>query len=58
MASGGFQGSAVGGTSDTSGMPTQDDFYLLDVIGGANVSVMHPTKPIIAYTSGKLNNAD
>ena len=30
----------------------QDDFTLLDVIGGAGRSVLHPTKPIVAYTSG------
>lgn len=30
----------------------QDDFTLLDVIGGAGLSVLHPTKPIVAYTSG------
>ena len=30
----------------------QDDFTLLDVIGGASISVLHPTKPIVAYTSG------
>ena len=30
----------------------QDDFTLLDVIGGAGISVLHPTKPIVAYTSG------
>jgi len=33
--------------------PVQDDFYLLDVIGGACVSALHPTKPFVAYTSGK-----
>ena len=32
----------------------QEDFTLLDVIGGANISVMHPSKPIVAYTSGKF----
>ena len=32
--------------------PLQDDFTLLDVIGGAGISVLHPTKPIVAYTSG------
>ena len=30
----------------------EDDFTLLDVIGGSNFSVMHPTKPIVAYTCG------
>lgn len=30
----------------------QDDFTLLDLIGGAGIAVMHPTKPIVAYTSG------
>jgi hypothetical protein len=30
----------------------QDDFYLLDVVGGKNISCMHPTKPIVAYTAG------
>lgn len=25
---------------------------MLDVIGGQNVSVLHPTKPIVAYTAG------
>ncbi len=30
----------------------QDDFNLLDVIGGAGHAVLHPTKPIVAYTSG------
>jgi hypothetical protein len=29
-----------------------DDLFLLDVIGGANVSVMHPHKPVVAYTAG------
>jgi len=33
-------------------MQLQDDFTLLDVIGGAGLSVLHPTKPIVAYTSG------
>jgi len=26
--------------------------FLLDVIGGANVSTLHPNKPIVAYTCG------
>lgn len=33
-------------------LPAHDDFYLLDLIGGSCVSVMHPTKPFVAYTSG------
>lgn len=39
--------------SEADLVPAQDDFYLLDVMGGANVSVMHPTKPVVAYTTGK-----
>lgn len=30
----------------------QEDFYLLDVIGGASITALHPTRPIIAYSSG------
>ena len=30
----------------------EDDFQLIDLIGGAHTSVMHPTKPIVAHTSG------
>lgn len=33
-------------------LPVQEDFYLLDVIGGSSHTVMHPTRPIVAYTSG------
>lgn len=29
-----------------------EDFHLLDIIGGASVSATHPTRPIIAYSSG------
>jgi hypothetical protein len=32
-----------------------DDLFLLDVVGGANVSVLHPHKPIVAYTAGKIS---
>jgi hypothetical protein len=44
-------------TASQQGKPAQklayqDDFYLLDVIGGQNISAMHPTKPIVAYTAG------
>lgn len=35
-----------------SRVPYQDDFYLLDVVGGQNISAMHPSKPIVAYTAG------
>ena len=33
-------------------LPEQDDFYLLDVIGGSKKSTLHPTKPIVAYQAG------
>ena len=36
-----------------SGLVQNDDMFLLDVIGGANVSTLHPNKPIVAYTCGK-----
>ena len=42
-------------SSEPDEIPAQDDFYLLDVMGGANVSVMHPTKPVVAYTTGKYH---
>jgi hypothetical protein len=38
--------------TDAQRLPYQDDFYLLDVVGGQNISCMHPTKPIVAYTAG------
>lgn len=28
------------------------DIYSLDVIGGASVTALHPTRPIVAYSSG------
>lgn len=39
-------------SAPVSRAPYQDDFYLLDVIGGQNISCMHPSKPIVAYTAG------
>ena len=44
--------------SEPEVVPEQDDFYLLDVMGGSNVSVMHPTKPVVAYTTGKCQIFD
>lgn len=34
----------------------QEDFYLLDVLGGASVTAMHPTRPVVAYSSGNAFN--
>jgi|LauGreDrversion4_2_1035121.scaffolds.fasta_scaffold78627_1 hypothetical protein len=31
----------------------QEEFFLIDVIGGALISALHPTRPIVAYNSGK-----
>ncbi|CDW81046.1 UNKNOWN [Stylonychia lemnae] len=29
----------------------QEDFYLLDLVGGASQTALHPTRPIVAYNS-------
>lgn len=36
-----------------SQLQAQEDFYLLDVIGGASVAALHPTRPLVAYSAGK-----
>jgi hypothetical protein len=33
-------------------MPIQEDFYLLDVVGGSSFTALHPTRPVVAYNSG------
>ena len=33
----------------------QEDFYLLDLVGGASQTALHPTRPIVAYNSGIIN---
>lgn len=33
-------------------MINKEDFYLLDLVGGTKVSVLHPTRPVIAYSCG------
>ncbi len=33
-------------------MMPEDDFYLLDVVGGASVCALHPTRPLVAYNAG------
>ena len=40
------------GVASAANEALQDDFNLLDVIGGAGHAVLHPTQPIVAYTSG------
>ena len=30
----------------------EDDFKLIDLIGGASLAAMHPSKPIVAHSSG------
>jgi len=31
---------------------SQDDFYLLDLIGGQRNVVLHSGKPVVAYSTG------
>lgn len=40
-----------------SQLQAQEDFYLLDVIGGASVAALHPTRPLVAYSAGKKDFA-
>lgn len=40
------------GTFSFRNAAVQEDFYLLDVIGGTSTIVLHPHKPIIAYSTG------
>lgn len=37
---------------------SEENFHLLDVIGGSSISAMHPTRPIVAYNSGKFEYSD
>ena len=31
-----------------------EDFFLIDIIGGSQTISLHPTRPIVAYNSGKI----
>lgn len=37
---------------------SEENFHLLDVIGGSCISAMHPTRPIVAYNSGNYDKSD
>lgn len=32
--------------------PLQEDFYLLDVVGGTTITALHPSRPVVAYSTG------